>query len=68
LRESLGASPSALVEPEETVRLAEAIRVLALRHGPPAVRHCLLLVQNLRKLLDITSGQEPAVRNSIGSE
>jgi ActR/RegA family two-component response regulator len=58
LKESLSASPSALVEPEETVKLAEAIRVLALRHGAPAVRHCLTLVQNLRSLLDKVSGQE----------
>ena len=62
LKESLSASPGALVEPEETVRLAEAIRVLALRHGPQAVRHCLVLVQNLRALLDKVSGQEPEVR------
>jgi two-component system, NtrC family, nitrogen regulation response regulator NtrX len=52
LREGLRASPGAAVDPEETVRLAEAIRVLALRHGPAAVRHCTLLVEDLRKLLD----------------
>jgi ActR/RegA family two-component response regulator len=60
LKESLSALPDALVEPEETVKLAEAIRVLALRHGAPAVGHCLVLVQNLQRLLDTTSGQEPA--------
>jgi ActR/RegA family two-component response regulator len=59
LKESLSLSADALVEPEETVKLAEAIRVLALRHGPQAVRHCLFLVQNLQELLDTTSGQEP---------
>jgi ActR/RegA family two-component response regulator len=59
LKESLSFSADALVEPEETVKLAEAIRVLALRHGPQAVRHCLVLVQNLQELLDTTSGQEP---------
>ena len=58
LKESLGDSPGALVEPEETVKLAEAIRVLALRHGAQAVRHCLVLVQNLRSLLDSVGGQE----------
>src|SRR5438874_4420331 len=63
LKESLSASPGALVEPEETVKLAEAIRVLALRHGAPAVRHCLVLVQNLRALLDTVSGQESGDRN-----
>ena len=62
LKESLSASPGALVEPEETVKLAEAIRVLALRHGAPAVRHCLTLVQNLRILLDKVSGQESGAR------
>ena len=63
LKESLSASPGALVEPEETVKLAEAIRVLALRHGAPAVRHCLVLVQNLRALLDAVSGQESEDRS-----
>jgi two-component system, NtrC family, nitrogen regulation response regulator NtrX len=63
LKESLGDSPGALVEPEETVKLAEAIRVLALRHGTQAVRHCLVLVQNLRALLDSLSGQESEDRS-----
>jgi DNA-binding NarL/FixJ family response regulator len=63
LKESLGESPGAIVEPEETVKLAEAIRVLALRHGNQAVRHCLVLVQNLRVLLDAVSGQESASSN-----
>jgi two-component system, NtrC family, nitrogen regulation response regulator NtrX len=58
LKEALRVGPSTLVEPEETVQLAEAIRVLALRHGTPAVRHCLSLVQNLRALLDAVSGME----------
>src|SRR5439155_11748374 len=62
LKESLGDSPGALVEPEETVKLAEAIRVLALRHGAQAVRHCLVLVQNLRSLLDSVGGQESGDR------
>jgi ActR/RegA family two-component response regulator len=63
LKESLSDSPGALVEAEETVKLAEAIRVLALRHGNQAVRHCLVLVQNLRWLLDAVSGQESASSN-----
>jgi hypothetical protein len=61
--------PSAVLEPlrqgwntgpamdgEDTLRLAEAIRVLALRHGPPAVRHCTQLVEGLRRLLDEATG------------
>ena len=39
-----------------TVRLAEAIRVLAIRYGPAAVAHCLRLIEDLRKLLDEVSG------------
>jgi ActR/RegA family two-component response regulator len=52
LREGLRAVPGAAVDAEETVRLAEAIRVLALRHGSPAVKHCTRLVEQLRELLD----------------
>jgi two-component system nitrogen regulation response regulator NtrX len=55
LREGLSDSDAALA-PEATVRLAEAIRVLALRHGPAAVRHCTQLVESLRSLLDEASG------------
>src|SRR5262249_62003290 len=62
LKESLSDLPGPLVDPDETVKLAEAIRVLALRHGAPAVGHCLVLVQNLQKLLDTTGGQDPASR------
>lgn len=58
LKEGLSTSPGSLVKPEETVKLAEAIRVLALRHGAPALRHCLVLIQNLRGLLDQVSGME----------
>jgi DNA-binding NarL/FixJ family response regulator len=52
LREALGSNPDAAVDAEEAVRLAEAVRVLALRHGPAAVRHCVRLVESLRTLLD----------------
>ena len=34
----------------DTLRLAEAVRVLALRHGAPAVRHCTDMVESLRRL------------------
>ena len=56
LKQGLDTSPDSLAEPEEIVKLAEAIRVLALRHGAPALRHCLVLVQSLRGLLDSVSG------------
>ena len=41
---------------EDTVRLAEAMRVLAVKHGPAAVRHCIRLVESLRTLLDEATG------------
>lgn len=56
LRESLSATPGRALDADETLRLAEAVRVLALRHGPPAVQHCIRLVEDLRKLLDSVTG------------
>jgi len=56
LRESLAAAPAAPVAADDTLRLVEAVRVLALRHGPAAVRHCTQLVESLRQLLDSVSG------------
>jgi two-component system nitrogen regulation response regulator NtrX len=38
------------------LELAEAVRVLALRHGPAAVRHCTHLVTSVRGLLDELTG------------
>jgi hypothetical protein len=52
LKEGLTTAGNSPAEAEETVKLAEAIRVLALRHGTPALNHCLTLIQNLRGLLD----------------
>jgi two-component system nitrogen regulation response regulator NtrX len=56
LRAGLNAAPAANVCADETLHLAEAIRVLALRHGAPAVQHCIRLVENLRELLDTVTG------------
>jgi hypothetical protein len=39
-----------------TLELAEAIRALAARHGEPAVRHCVVLVEGVRALLDEVAG------------
>lgn len=42
---------------QASLELAEAIRVLGLKHGVPALRHCRQLVDNLRDLLDaVTQG------------
>jgi two-component system nitrogen regulation response regulator NtrX len=56
LRAGLSATAGAPVAPEASLRLAEAVRVLALRHGPSAVEHCTRLVESLRELLDAMAG------------
>ncbi len=50
------------IDAAATVRLAEAIRVLALRYGPRAVEHCTRMVADLRGLLDEISGMEGEAR------
>jgi two-component system, NtrC family, nitrogen regulation response regulator NtrX len=52
LREGLRTTGTTAIDPDLSLRLAEAIRVLAVRHGPPAVEHCIGLVEGLRELLD----------------
>lgn len=52
LREGLRATPGRDFDPDLTLRLAEAIRVLTLKHGAPALKHCIHLVEDLRALLD----------------
>jgi ActR/RegA family two-component response regulator len=56
LRRGLRDTAESAVEAGATVRLAEAIRVLALRHGPHAVDHCVRLVESVRALLDEAAG------------
>jgi DNA-binding response OmpR family regulator len=56
LRERLSTTASTSLDPSDSVRLAEAIRVLAVRHGSPAVRHCIQLVESLRQVLDQATG------------
>ena len=63
LREGLSATAAATGGADETLRLAEAIRVLALRHGAPAVQHCIRLVESLRTMLDAVTGIESVVRS-----
>lgn len=52
LRSGLQAGAENAVEADDTLRLAEAVRVLAVRHGPRAVDHCIRLVESVRELLD----------------
>ena len=56
LKEGLQGNADAGVGGGETLRLAEAVRVLALRHGAAAVRHCTDMVESLRRLLDEAAG------------
>ena len=58
LRQGLAQSIEPAVDSETSLKLAEAVRVLALRHGPAAVQHCIRLVQDLRELLDAVTGQD----------
>lgn len=52
LRTGWDAGPTAAVDPGDTLRFAEAVRELAVRHGPRAVAHCIRLVESVRELLD----------------
>lgn len=56
IRQGLTRSETKTMDVEDSVRLAEAIRVLAVRHGSPAVRHCIQLVESLRVMLDKVAG------------
>lgn len=56
LRAGLDETANAVVDSRTSLELAEAIRELAVRHGPPAVKHCVRLVRDVRDLLDETSG------------
>jgi hypothetical protein len=60
LRRGLGENRDAALEPAATLRLAEAVRVLSLRHGSKAVDHCTRLVESVRALLDEAAGVEEA--------
>jgi ActR/RegA family two-component response regulator len=56
LRQTLTQAPAAPVDAEDTLRLVEAVRVLAVRHGQAAVQHCIRLIESLRHLLDNVAG------------
>jgi two-component system nitrogen regulation response regulator NtrX len=58
LREGLSATPGDGVGAEESLALAEAIRVLAVKHGPAALASCVAIVRQVQKLLDQAVGNE----------
>ncbi|HZZ78293.1 MAG TPA: response regulator [Gemmataceae bacterium] len=56
LRAGLKSTSEDAAVAEASLRLAEAIRVLASKHGQPALEHCLALVERVQELLDQTTG------------
>jgi ActR/RegA family two-component response regulator len=56
LKVGLAQDVNAVADPETTLELVEAVRGLALRHGPVAVEHCVRVVRDLRTLLDTVTG------------
>ena len=56
LKAGLAGDTNAVADPDTTLRLVEAVRGLAVRHGPQAVEHCVKVVNDLRKLLDGITG------------
>ncbi len=56
LKASFAGDDTPITDGETGLRLLEAVRALAVRHGPPAVDHCLVLIESLRNLLDTTHG------------
>lgn len=56
LRAGLDDNANALIDADSSLKLAEAVRDLARRHGPAAVRHCVQLIQSVRTMLDETVG------------
>lgn len=56
LKRGLAADANAVTDADTGLRLIEAVRELAVRHGPPAVDHCLRVVESVKKLLDQMQG------------
>ncbi|MFO0825172.1 MAG: hypothetical protein U0792_18970 [Gemmataceae bacterium] len=56
LKAGLAGNADATADADTTLRLVEAVRGLAVRHGPMAVEHCVRMVTDLRKLLDELTG------------
>ncbi|CAN5385560.1 hypothetical protein BH11PLA2_BH11PLA2_08100 [soil metagenome] len=56
LRKGLDSGSHAVVEADLGLELVRAVRELAVAHGPSAVNHCVLMVQELKKLLDAVNG------------
>lgn len=56
LRQGMEQTPGAVVEADDAIQLAEAVRCLAVRHGSPAVQHCIRIIRSLKDMLDSVNG------------
>lgn len=56
LRAGLDTNANAVVDADMSLELAEAVRGLAVKHGPAAVRHCIRVVRSVQEMLDETTG------------
>ncbi len=57
LREGLRGTTGDSATADATLQLADAIRTLSAKYGPPAVMHCLTLIREVHSLLDsVTQG------------
>ncbi|OWK34886.1 response regulator [Fimbriiglobus ruber] len=58
LKKGMAADSNAVADADTAIKLVEAVRVLAVRHGPAAVKHCIRVVESLRGTLDEITGTE----------
>ena len=58
LKRGMDANSNAVIDSDTGLKLVEAVRVLAVRHGPEAVHHCVRMVESLRELLDGMTGAD----------
>jgi two-component system, NtrC family, nitrogen regulation response regulator NtrX len=56
LKAGLASDANAVADADTTLRLVEAVRSMAIRHGPAAVDYCVKAVKDLHKLLDGITG------------
>lgn len=52
LRQGLQTTGESVADAEAALTLAEAIRELAVRHGPQVIRHCTGIIKSVEKLID----------------
>jgi hypothetical protein len=58
LRENLQKQLGTAVDSEEVLRLLQAVRDLALAHGPAAIKHCLQIIESTATFLGQVSATE----------